>query len=149
MKKYRALLSFLLLSLIHVSIFAQQKKEETPFLKNKNWLDFVIIKIDHHSEIDKRYEVDVVYLKNKVFKIHSIVNSDAKTEKKIDTVFTLNETHLKTLERFYDAFQRNVFPPSKLNSIGSGSQFSCTVDGETITISNKTEYSLIEELLKK
>jgi hypothetical protein len=150
MKKNRIIIPFLFILLLQLPVFAQQKKKTVSLLQKNNWLDFVIIKIDRYAETMKRYEVDVVYqnLKYKIFKIHAVVNSNNETEKKIDTVFTLNTAQLSTLEDFYNHFQKNDFLLPKMIYAGSGETFSCTLDGETVMIENKSEYSLIEELLK-
>jgi hypothetical protein len=150
MKKNRITLPFLFLLLLHLPVFSQQKKKTESLLQKNNWLDFVIIKIDRYAETMKRYEVDVVYLnlKDKNFKIHAVVNSNNETEKKIDTVFTLSTPQLSALESFYKHFQKNDFPLPKIMYAGSGEKFSCTMDGETVTVESKSEYSLIEELLK-
>jgi hypothetical protein len=148
MKKNCIRLSFLFLVLLQFPVFAQQAKKTESLLKKNNWLDFVIIKIDQYEETQQRYEVDVVYLKDKNFKIHAAVNSNMDI-KKFDTVFVMNTAQLSILENFYDRFQRNDFLLSKNSIAGSRGTFSCTVDGETVTVENKSKYSLVEELLKK
>jgi hypothetical protein len=151
MKKNSMRLTFIFLLLLQLPAFAQQKKKTGSLLQKSNWLDFVIIKIDQYTEVMKRYEVDVVYLnqKDKNFKIHAVVNSNNETSKKIDTVFTLSTTQQSILEDFYNHFQKNDFSVPKPIPATNNTTFSCTVDGETITVESKSQYSLIEALLKK
>jgi hypothetical protein len=149
MKNNNLRVLFLFLLLLQLPVFAQQKKKTASLLQKNNWLDFVIIKIDNYAELSKRYEVDVIYLKNKEFKIHAVVNSNDETVKKLDTVFTMNTKQLAILEGFYVHFQKNDFPLPKLILAATGTTLSCTVDGETVTVNSKSSYSLIEELLKE
>lgn len=149
MKKNNIILSFLVVLLLQLPVLAQQEKKTASLLQKNNWLDFVIIKIHHYAESVQRYEVDVIYLKDKKFKIHAIVNSNAGNAKKIDTVFTLNTLQLSRLEEFYNHFQKNNFPSPEVIIAATGTTFSCTVDGETVAVESKSKYSLIEELLKK
>lgn len=148
MKKSSVTLSFLLLLLLPWSAMAQQEKKTKSLLQKGNWLDFVIIKAHGYSESVHRYEVDVIYLKDKQFKIHAVVNSNNENGKKIDTVFILNTAQLSILENFYNHFQKNDFPAPKLVPAATGTTFSCTLDGETVTVESNSRYSLIEELLK-
>lgn len=148
MKKNKIYLSLVFLLFLQVSVFAQKTKKTESLIKKSNWLDFVIIKIDQNAEAGSRYEVDVIYLKDKIFKIHAVVNTKDETEKKIDTVFTLNTAQLSILEDFYNHFQKNDFPLPKSIVATNGSTFTCTVDGETLTVNSKSQYSLIEELMK-
>jgi hypothetical protein len=147
MKKSSIRLTFIFLLFLQLPVFSQEGKRQESAVQKNNWLDFVTIKIDRYKEILIKSEVDVIYLKNKEFKIHAVVNSYKEPEKKLDTVFTLSTTQLSVLEHFYDHFQKNDFPLPKEDIEGCKEFFSCTVDGDTITLWNKSEYSLIELII--
>jgi hypothetical protein len=147
MKRISIRLTFIFLLLLQLPVFSQETKKQEFAIQKSNWLDFVTIKIERYKEVMIKSEVDVIYLKNKEFKIHAVVNLYNEPEKKLDTVFTLSTTQLSVLEHFYDHFQKNDFPLPKEIIEGNKEFFSCTVDGDTITLWNKSEYSLIELII--
>jgi mevalonate pyrophosphate decarboxylase len=147
MKKNSIPLTCIFLLFLQLPVFAQEAKKNESAPPKNNWLDFVTIKIDRYKEVLIKSEVDVIYLKNKEFKIHAVVNLYNEPEKKLDTVFTLNTAQLAVVEDFFNHFQKNDFPLPKDIMEGSKEFFSCTLDGDTITLWNKSEYSLIELII--
>jgi hypothetical protein len=147
MKKSSIRLPFIFILFLQLPVFAQETKKIESSPPKNSWLDFVTIKIDRYKEILIKSEVDVIYLKNKEFKIHAVVNLYNEPEKKLDTVFTLSTTQLSVLEDFFNHFQEKDFPLPKETIEGCKEFFSCTLDGDTITLWNKSEYSLIELII--
>lgn len=104
--------------------------------------------MEYFSERYERKEINVIYYEGNILKIHSILKSNYEKDKKVDTVFSLNANQIRIVDEFEHYFNKNEFP-KEIILAGTISIFKITLNGETKTLENKNNYSLISHLLSE
>lgn len=127
-------------------ITAQERSGDRPLTDRIGWLDFVTVKISHNSERYERQEINVIYHQDSIMKIHSILKSNYKVDNQIDTTFTLNAQQLYKLDKFEIAFKNDSIPTGIVFA-GTRTILTINISGQTMTLENRSDYSLIRELL--
>ena len=139
----------LLLTTILLSCNGQKsmtKSEYKSLTEQVNWLGFLEIKISFGAEYYDRNEINIIYLQDGALKIHSFLKSNYSRDKQIDTCFKLSIPQLMTLNKFGDNFDNNTLP-SGIVIAGTSALFEVSFNGQTKTRQNKSDYSLINDLL--
>jgi hypothetical protein len=134
----------LFFSLFYFAVFGQGS--------NKTLLDeidhggIISIYIDHGSERYERTEASIIYHADSFLKIHCVLLSNSKMDKPVDTVFNLTPKQWDIINRFSEAVDSNNIP-SRLIMAGTSSRYFITVNGRIKNLSDKSNYSLVFELL--
>lgn len=140
-------LTILTLIIISMTTSAQTIYKNKPLTEKIGDIYFLEITINHLAENYRRTEISVIYHHDNTFKIHSILNSNSLSGKQIDTVFTLNKLQLSKLDKFGFDFDKKTIPTGLIIA-GSRSIFTLTLNGQTSILKNKSDYSLVLDLLK-
>lgn len=136
----------LLLTTSLLTTFTQAKLQDKTIIDRISCLNFLTIKISHYSERYERQEIDVIYHQDSFVKIHSILRSNFSKDNTVDTIFALNGQQLEKLEKFEINFNNNKIPTGVVIA-GTLTIYMLNLNGETRTLENKSDYSLILDLL--
>lgn len=142
-------LFIILLTMFCSNIYGQRASyKDRRATSNIGAYDFLVISMEYFSERYERKEVNIIYHENNILKIHSILKSNYEKDKKVDTVFSLNAKQIRIVDEFENYFNKNEFP-KEIILAGTISIFKITLNGETKTLENKNNYSLISHLLNE
>ncbi len=142
-------MKFFLFSSISFLLFVFSESVAQGSLVEKiKWPPFVEIRIRHCVESYCREEVNILYIKDETFKIHSIRLTTYSKEKQIDTVFTLSNEQVNKLMDFDKYFSTETFPTEVIMA-GSITTMGFIVNDQVRTLRNKSSYSFIETLISQ
>ena len=144
----KTLTTLFIFSILSFNCFAQYNSVGKKLTEQISWLDFLTITIKHGVERYNRKEVNIIYHKDSVLKIHSIFKSSDAREKQIDTTFVLNGVQLMLIDKFGEDFKNNKIEPREITLAGTRTFYYITLNDKTISLDNKNGYSLILDLLK-
>lgn len=144
----RGLIIIFILSFFSFNGFAQSKSAAKKLTDSINSLDFLTITVRHWAERYERNEVNVMYHHDNKLKIHSILKSNSRTERQIDTIFALSGAQQMLVDKFGVDFKNNQIGSTDTIFAGTKTLYSVTLNNLTTVLENKSGYSLILDLLK-
>lgn len=142
-KKRVTVIFLLFFSFSYSSELGEENKKLTDRIE---WLGFLSIQIEHGVEYYSRNEINIIYHENNRLKIHSILKSSNENELQIDTVFDLSGRQIIAINDFGRMFESNAFP-KHLILAGTNTKMKVSLSDEDRTLSNKSDFSLILNLL--